>query len=152
MSVDGCRRGEWSFSPCPPVIPPPDAIWMPFVRYINMNIEAVRDYCLTKKGCEESFPFDDKTLVFKVMGKMFAVLCLDNPDLVIVKCDPERAIELRERYSAVEPAFHFNKKYWNQIYFNADACDRLIYESIDHSLDEVVRKFTKKMKDEYAAM
>lgn len=114
-----------------------------------MNIEVVRDYCLGKRKCEESFPFDEKTLVFKVMGKMFAVLCLDEPDFVILKCDAERAAALREHHDAVEPAFHFNKKYWNQVYFNRDVNDEMIFELIDHSLNEVVKKLTRKQRDEY---
>lgn len=114
-----------------------------------MNIEVVRDYCLSKKGCGESFPFDETTLVFKVMGKMFAVLCLETPDFVVLKCDAERAAELREHHSAVEPAFHFNKKYWNQVYFNRDVSDELILELIDHSLDEVIKKLPRKQREEY---
>ncbi|NPD92327.1 MmcQ/YjbR family DNA-binding protein [Xylanibacter muris] len=117
-----------------------------------MNIEKAREYCLGKKGCEETFPFDTQTLVFKVMGKIFAVLSLDNPDIIILKCDAEYASELRETYNAIEPAFHFNKKYWNQIRFNADANDELIFSLIDHSLEEVVSKFTRKMKEEYMAL
>lgn len=117
-----------------------------------MNIETAREYCLAKKGCEESFPFDEDTLVFKVMGKMFAVLMFEKPDMIVLKCDADRAVELREQYEAVEPAWHFNKKYWNQIHFNADADDAFICRMIDHSLDEVVRKFTRKMKADYAAL
>lgn len=117
-----------------------------------MNIETARDYCLSKKGSEECFPFDEKTLVFKVMGKMFAVLMLDNPDMIVVKCDAGYACELRDRYNAVEPAWHFNKKYWNQIHFNSDVDDKLLCSFIDHSLDEVVKKFTRKMKAEYEGM
>jgi len=117
-----------------------------------MNIETAREYCLTKKGSEESFPFDEETLVFKVMGKMFAVLMLEKPDMIVLKCDAVRAEELRAEYAAVEPAWHFNKKYWNQIHFNSDVNDELLCSLIDHSLDEVVKKFTRKMKEEYAAM
>lgn len=117
-----------------------------------MDIETARAYCLTKKGCEESFPFDEDTLVFKVMDKMFAVLCLEKPDRIILKCDAGRAEELRARYAAVEPAWHFNKKYWNQVFFYSDVNDELLCSLIDHSLDEVVKKFTRKMKEEYATM
>lgn len=117
-----------------------------------MNIEQAREYCLSKKGCEESFPFDEETLVFKVMGKMFAVLMLEKPDMIVVKCDAAYAAELREEYAAVEPAWHFNKKYWNQVRFNSDVEDELVLKLIDHSLDEVVKKFTRKMKAEYDAM
>ncbi|MGN1263743.1 MAG: MmcQ/YjbR family DNA-binding protein [Prevotella sp.] len=114
-----------------------------------MNIETAREYCLSKKQSEESFPFDETTLVFKVMGKMFAMLMLDKPDMIVLKCDAEYALDLREHYAAVEPAFHFNKKYWNQIHFNMDVDDGLLMTLIDHSLDEVVKKFTKKMREEY---
>lgn len=117
-----------------------------------MDIETAREYCLAKKGCEESLPFDEETLVFKVMGKMFAVIALEKPDMIVLKCDACRAEELRAEYDAVEPAWHFNKKYWNQVHFNSDVCDELLYRMIDHSLDEVVRKFTRKMKEEYASM
>lgn len=117
-----------------------------------MDIEEARAYCLSKKGCEEGFPFDEETLVFKVMGKMFAVLLLDKPDMIVLKCDAERAEQLRSEYSGVEPAFHFNKKYWNQISFCSDVSDSLLRSLIDHSLDEVVKKFTRKMKEEYAAL
>lgn len=117
-----------------------------------MDIETAREYCLGIKGCEESFPFDEETLVFKVMGKMFAVLLLEKPDMIVLKCDAAYAEELRERYRAVEPAWHFNKKYWNQIRFNADVNDTLICSLIDHSLDEVVKRFTRKMKAEYEAL
>lgn len=117
-----------------------------------MNIETAREYCLAKKGCDESFPFDEDTLVFKVMGKMFAVLMFEKPDMIVLKCDAGYAEELRAGYAAVEPAWHFNKKYWNQVRFDADADDALIYSLIDHSLDEVVKKFTRKMRAEYDAM
>lgn len=117
-----------------------------------MDIEKAREYCIAKKGCEEGFPFDEDTLVFKVMGKMFAVLMLEKPDMIVLKCDACRAEELRDKYTAVEPAWHFNKKYWNQVRFNADVDDGLIFRLIDHSLDEVVKKFTRKMKAEYESM
>lgn len=117
-----------------------------------MNIETAREYCLSKKGCEESFPFDEETLVFKVMGKMFAVLMLEKPDMIVLKCDADYALELREEYKAVEPAWHFNKKYWNQIHFNSDVSDKLLCNLIDHSLDQVTKKFTRKMKEEYATL
>src|SRR5574344_1116978 len=91
-----------------------------------MDIESVRLYCLSKKGEEESFPFDQDTLVFKVMGKMFACLSLEKARFVILKCDPEYAIELREKYNEIEGAFHFNKKYWNQIDYTAGVDEKLI--------------------------
>lgn len=117
-----------------------------------MNIESVREYCLSKKGTTESFPFNDDSLVVKVMDKMFALIRLETGDMIALKSDPEYAIELRERYSAIEPAYHFNKKYWNQVTFNRDVNDSFLKELIDHSYNEVVKKFTKKVKTEYDAL
>ena len=108
-----------------------------------LNIETLRDYCLAKAGATESFPFDDDTLVFKVSGKIFACVSLDRPDCLVLKCDAERAIELRERYLFVEPAWHFNKKYWNQIWLSS-AGEGFVRELIDHSYCEVLKKLTKK--------
>jgi len=108
-----------------------------------MNIETIRDYCLSKKGTDESFPFDDDTLVFKVGGKIFACISISRPDCLVLKCDAERAIELREQYSYIEPAWHFNKKYWNQIWFFM-ASEAIVKELIDHSYSEVLKKLTKK--------
>lgn len=117
-----------------------------------MDIESAREYCLSKKGTTESLPFDDTSLVIKVMDKMFALIDLESACKISVKCDPEYAIELRERYSAIEGAYHFNKKYWNQIFLDRDADDRLIKQLIDHSYEEVMKKFTKKLRAEYDAI
>ena len=82
----------------------------------SMNIEELRTYCLSVPGTEECLPFDDVTLVYKVMGKMYALIPLDTETCSIsVKCDPDKAIELREQYQAVQEAWHFNKKYWNTL-------------------------------------
>ena len=110
-----------------------------------MDIESIRQYCLQKRFVTEEFPFDDVTLVFKVVGKMFACLPLNKPDMLVLKCDAEYAIELRDRYSAIEPAWHFNKKYWNQHLISA-LDDELICSLIDHSYDEVVKKFSRKQR------
>lgn len=110
-----------------------------------MDIESIRQYCLQKRFVTEEFPFDDVTLVFKVVGKMFACLPLNKPDMLVLKCDAEYAIELRDRYSAIEPAWHFNKKYWNQHLVSA-LDDKLICSLIDHSYDEVVKKFSRKQR------
>lgn len=107
-----------------------------------LNIESLRDYCLAKRGADESFPFDDDTLVFKVGGKIFACVSLKNIDCLILKCDAERAIELREQYSFIEPAWHFNKKYWNQIWLSG-AKESLVKELIDHSYCEVLKSYPK---------
>ncbi len=113
-----------------------------------MNIETLRDYCLSKKAATEDFPFDEVTLVFKVGGKMFGLISLDNPQLSIsLKCDPELAIELREQYAAVEPAFHFNKKHWNMVHIDGRISQTLVREWIDHSYDLVVASLTRKTRE-----
>lgn len=114
-----------------------------------MNIEIAREYCIQKKGVTECFPFDESTLVMKVMGKMFALVDLEKANSIALKCDPEWAIELREQYSGIQEAYHFNKKYWNSVSFDADVNDRLIERLIDHSYEEVIKKFTKKLRTEY---
>ena len=110
-----------------------------------MNVEKAREYCLSKKGVTECFPFDDVSLVMKVMDKMFALIDLEGTDSISLKCDPEYALELRERYSAINGAYHFNKKYWNSVCFDQDADDRLIEHLIDHSYEEFL-KFIKKLR------
>lgn len=117
-----------------------------------MNIESAREYCLRKKAVTECFPFDEYSLVMKVMDKMFALIDLEGTNTISLKCDPDYAIELREHYSAIEGAYHFHKKYWNQVYFDRDADDKLIKQLIDHSYDEVMKKFTKKLRTEYDAL
>ena len=115
-----------------------------------MNIEAFRAYCIAKKGVTETFPFDEHTLVFKVMGKMFALSSLERqPSQVNLKCDPERAIALREAYDGVIIAgYHMSKVHWNTLFLE-ELPPKLITELIDHSYDLVVAKFTKKLKAEY---
>ncbi len=113
-----------------------------------MNIEELRDYCLSLKGTTESFPFDEMTLVLKVQGKMFALIPLDNPETQIsLKCDPERAISLREEHSAIVPAWHFNKKYWNTVIIDPSISKALLYELIQHSYDLVVLGLPKKLRE-----
>lgn len=115
-----------------------------------MNIEELHDYCMSIKGANESFPFDDVSLVFKVCDKMFALIPLDEPEVQIaLKCDPEKAIELREHCSSVVPAFHFNKKYWNTLYLNREMNDEEVKAWIRHSVDEVMKKLPKKTRDAY---
>lgn len=108
-----------------------------------MNIESLREYCLSKKGATESFPFDDVTLVFKVCDKMFALTGLDQKLSINLKCDPEKAIELREKYSFVIPGYHMNKTYWNTVLIDNTVPDHLIREWIDNSYKEVVKKLPK---------
>ncbi len=109
-----------------------------------MNIEDLRAYCLLKKGVTESFPFDETTLVFKVMNKMFAVTDLEGDLSVSIKCDPELAINLREQYPTVKPAWHFNKKHWNNVLIDGSVDVSLIKEWIDHSYELVVSKLPSK--------
>ena len=115
-----------------------------------MNIEEFRNYCLSKKGVTESFPFDESTLVFKVMNKMFALSGLEHqPAKANLKCDPKRSEFLREEYyGLITPGFHMSKKHWNTIELEKNLPDDLILELIDHSYDLVVRGLTKKMQNE----
>ena len=114
-----------------------------------MNIEEFREYCLSKKYVTESFPFDEKTLVFKVAGKMFALSGLEHrPPAVNLKCNPERSLELRERYSEIIEGFHMSKKHWNTIAIEGNLPISFIQELIDHSYDLVVKGMTKKAQKE----
>jgi len=117
-----------------------------------MNIEEFRTYCLAKKGVEETFPFDEHTLVFKVMGKMFALVPLERqPSQANLKCDPERAVALREEYDGViTPGYHMSKVHWNTLFLE-NLPPKLILQLIDHSYDLVVSKLTKKLKAELDA-
>lgn len=109
-----------------------------------MNIEELRDYCISKKGVEETLPFGPDTLVFKVMGKVFLLVGLDGSPLQFnVKCDPEKAIELREKYSFVKPGYHMNKKHWNTIVVDGAAKEKLLLEFIDDSYGLVVKGLPK---------
>lgn len=118
-----------------------------------MNVEQLREYCITKKGVTEEFPFDEVTLVFKVMGKMFALVGLQKWEAgettVNLKCKPDWAEELRGEYESVYPGFHMNKKHWNTVMLNSgDVSDALARELIDHSYDLVVKGLTKKLREE----
>ena len=117
-----------------------------------MDLESFRDYCLSKKGVTEELPFDDTALVFKVMGKMFAICNLEKFEGASLKCDPERALELREEYDEIQGAYHFNKKHWNSVKANGRVGDQLFMELIDHSYELVVSKLTKKDKELLRAM
>jgi predicted DNA-binding protein (MmcQ/YjbR family) len=113
-----------------------------------MNIEEIREYCIAKPGVTEGFPFNDTALVFKVMGKMFAVLDLSEEARgITLKCDPELAIELREQYPEVTPACHFNKAQWNSVYFTGGLPRDLILELIGHSYELVVQGLTRKDRE-----
>jgi predicted DNA-binding protein (MmcQ/YjbR family) len=103
-----------------------------------MHVELVRAICLHNPEVTEDFPFDNDTLVFKVAGKAFALVSLQNPVSVNLKCNPDKAIELRQQYDAVQPGYHMNKKHWNTVFFNQDLSDKEIIELIKHSYDCVV--------------
>ena len=106
-----------------------------------MNIEEIREYCLSKPGVTESLPFNDTALVFKVAGKMFALLDLSEDSRGIsLKCDPELAIELRARHPEVTPAWHFNKQHWNGVRLDGSISDEQLMEWIDHSYSTITRK------------
>jgi len=115
-----------------------------------MNIEELRDYCLSFAGASESMPFDDTTLVFKVMDKMFALTSLDGELSISVKCNPELAIELRERYSCVVPGYHMNKVHWNTVFIDGTVAEVLVKEWITRSYTLIVAALPKKLKDELA--
>ncbi|MBE0650178.1 MAG: MmcQ/YjbR family DNA-binding protein [Bacteroidales bacterium] len=111
-----------------------------------MNVEEIRNYCLEKSETTESFPFGESTLVFKVAGKMFALLNLHYPLSVNLKCNPEKAIELREHYSDITPGFHMNKRHWNTIDIEQLSDDTLLKSLINHSYNLVSKKKNKKDK------
>lgn len=111
-----------------------------------MNVEAFRNYCLSKKGVTEEFPFDETTLVFKVMGKMFALADVDAFTGINLKVDPEKGAELREQYAFVRPAYHMNKMHWMTVAMDGEAPHRLVQQWIDESYDLVVKKLTKSQK------
>ncbi|HDZ62318.1 MAG TPA: MmcQ/YjbR family DNA-binding protein [Nitrospirae bacterium] len=112
-----------------------------------MNIEQLRNYCLSKKGVTDSFPFDDVTLVFRVMNKMFALTSLEGELSINLKCDPEKAIELREEYDAVLPGFHMNKKHWNTVIIDGSIADEQIFGWIDDSYRLAADNLTKAKKE-----
>jgi|688.fasta_scaffold383925_1 predicted DNA-binding protein (MmcQ/YjbR family) len=111
-----------------------------------MNIEEYREYCLAKKGVTECFPFDNSTLVFKVMDKMFALTGLQNEVFTVnLKCDPEKALDLRANYSSIQPGWHMNKKMWNTVHFaDGQLQNKLLKDLIDHSYEEVIKSLPKK--------
>ncbi len=114
-----------------------------------MYIESIRNYCLSKKAVTEGLPFGNEVLVFKVAGKMFLLASIeDQPLWMNLKCDPEKAIDLRERYVSIHPGYHISKIHWNTVEVNGELKSELIQELIDHSYYLVVSKLTKKTKEE----
>ncbi len=108
-----------------------------------MNIEELRTYCISKKGVTEELPFGPDTLVFKVMDKLFLLTGMGNPLQFNVKCDPERAVSLRDEYNCVKPGYHMNKKHWNTVTVDGVVSKKQLYEWIDHSYDQVVAGLSK---------
>lgn len=118
-----------------------------------MNFDSFYNYCITKAGVEESFPFNETTLVMKVMGKMFALTALDKEGFSVnLKCDPDWALELREEHPEITAGFHMNKKHWNTVDLQGDLPSSLVREMIDHSYALVVAKLPKKLKEELEAL
>jgi predicted DNA-binding protein (MmcQ/YjbR family) len=113
-----------------------------------MNIEEYRNYCLNKKGVTEAFPFDENVLVFKVMGKMFALCDVDRFESINLKADPEEIIRRNEEHDGVIPGYHMNKKYWVTVLTDGTISDQLLLEWIDVSYREVVKGLPKKIQIE----
>ncbi len=112
-----------------------------------MNIEELRDHCLQKQGVTEGFPFGEDTLVFKVVGKVFLLVSLAE-NRFNAKCDPEKAIELRETYTEVQPGYHMNKVHWNTVYLGGTLSFKQLCGMIDHSYQLVVKSLPKKLRSE----
>ncbi|MGV3561495.1 MmcQ/YjbR family DNA-binding protein [Larkinella arboricola] len=114
-----------------------------------MNIETLRDYCLSKPSATESMPFGDETLVFKVGGKIFALTSLDAEPLTVnLKCDPELAVDLREQFDAVRPGYHMNKKHWNTVIIDSSIRESDLKKWIDHSYELIVKSLPKAARQE----
>lgn len=118
-----------------------------------MNIQQLYEFCLSKKGVTEHFPFNDDALVFKVGGKMFCLTSLlgweKGTPSINLKCNPEKAELLRAEFDAIKPGYHMNKKHWNTVIINADVSDKIILELINHSYETVVKSLPKKEQIKY---
>ncbi len=116
-----------------------------------MDIEQFREYCFTKKGVTEDFPFDEVTLCVRVMGKIFAITGLDRERFAVnLKCDPDYALELREQYPEVQPGWHMSKTHWNTVDFEGSLDERTLRHLLDHSYDQVVKTLKKAQREELA--
>ena len=111
-----------------------------------MSLDHFREYCLSLKGITEQIPFDENILVFKVMGKMFALCNMMTFEYCNLKCDPEKAIKLREEFTEVTPAWHMNKKHWNSVSFMGDLSDQQIKQWVKDSYNLVVKNMPKKLR------
>ena len=117
-----------------------------------LNVETIRIYCLEKPGTQESFPFDEHTLVFKVgnetKNKIYALVPLEHGNRMNLKCDPDYALELREHHEHdILPGWHMNKHHWNTVMFNGSLSEKLVLELIDHSYDLIVASLPKKVQE-----
>ncbi len=117
-----------------------------------MNIEEFRNYCLSFPGVTEGLPFGDDTLVYKVMGKIFALTGVDDFEFINLKCDPDRAIILREQHEEIKPGWHMNKTHWNSVYPDGMLDDEFIMELIAHSYELIVESLPKKKKEELKSL
>jgi predicted DNA-binding protein (MmcQ/YjbR family) len=117
-----------------------------------LNVEELRDYCLQRPGTTEGLPFGEDTLVFKVAEKIFLLIGLTTGNRFNVKCDPELAVDLRERYAEVIPGYHMNKKLWNTVYMDGSLTRKQLCEMIDHSYEQVVNSLPKKLQAELAQL
>lgn len=130
-----------------------ERIFLFLLLKLTMNIEELREYCLSKKGVEESLPFGPDALVLKVMGKVFLITMLDHTPLQFnVKCDPEKAIELREQYPCVIPGYHMSKKHWNTVIADGSVTDLQLEKWITDSYLLVISGLTKKQQKELDAL
>ena len=124
-----------------------------FHYYTIMDIETFREYCLSKPETTEGLPFGPDTLVFKVANKMFALTGLDSVEFKVnLKCDPDRALELREQYDDVQPGYHMNKQHWNTVHFEGEVPNKLLYELIDHSYLLIVQSLKKVDRERILAL
>jgi predicted DNA-binding protein (MmcQ/YjbR family) len=114
-----------------------------------MDIEQLREYCIAKPATTEGFPFDGETLVFKVAGKMFAIIPLEKGDRISLKCDPDRAIELRAEWEEITAGWHLSKKHWNSLNLRGRLSSELVKELVDHSYELVKKGLTKKVREEH---
>ena len=112
-----------------------------------MSFEIIQNHCLSKAFVEETFPFDEYTIVWKVAGKMFCIGDINNIISIALKCEPQYAIELREEYEQIIPGFHLNKSLWNTVYLDGLSSEFVI-SLIDHSYEQVVQKLPKKLREE----
>ncbi len=117
-----------------------------------MYLDELREYCLQKKGTSEDTPFGPDTLVFRVMGKIFAITGIDEYEFVNLKCDPERAIELRDQYAGIKPGWHMNKKHWNSVMTDGSVGEHLFKELVDHSYELIASSLPKKVREELESL